>query len=191
MRRWIPAAVIALVAVTVGIAALQLKVLPLPTSATPSDLRPFVMTIEEWAAARMSYSDGRTVGGTAVYRLEYQRRDHWTLTLVSDDLGALPPGEGKACRNGTYGSIGADGAFRPESSDPGLCNGVRRWIHPGLACCYPWKKEIADGRVTYTDPGERVVFDLGTGLPLLYEAGPVGGVVGQRTRYHLERWVSQ
>lgn len=191
MRRWIAAVVVVLVAVTIGIAAVQLKVLPLSTPATPSDFLPFVMTIEEWAAARLNYPDGRTVGGTAVYRLEYQRRDHWTLTLVTDDLGAGTPGEGKACRNGTYGSIGADGTFRPTSSDPGFCNGVPRWIHPGLACCYTWKKEIADGRVTYTVPGERVTLDLETGLPLLYDAGPVGGVVGQRTRYQLERWVSQ
>ena len=64
---------------------------------------------------------------------------------------------------------------------------MNRWIHPGLACCYRWKKEIADGRLTYTDPGERVVFDLGTGLPLLYEAGKVDGAVGQRTIYRVER----
>lgn len=96
----------------------------------------------------MSFPDGRTVGGTAVYRLEYLRRDHWTLILVSDDLGTPALGEGKACRNGTYGSISANGAFRGGSSDQGFCNGVSRWIHPGIACCYRWKKEIATGLVT-------------------------------------------
>ena len=141
------------VAILIGAVFLGIIAIAVTLLSRPPDFHPFVMTIEEWSSSRMSFPDGRTVGGTAVYRLEYHRRDHWTLTLVSDDLGAPVPGEGKACRNGTYGSIGADGAFRAESRDPGFCNGVSRWIHPGIACCYPWKKEIADGLVTYTDPG--------------------------------------
>lgn len=56
MRRWI-GAVAALVAVAVGIAAVQLNVLPWPPPATQPDFRPFVMTIEEWSSARMSYHE--------------------------------------------------------------------------------------------------------------------------------------
>lgn len=180
------------IAILVGAAVLGIAAVVAPLINRQPDFRPFVMSIEEWSSSRMSYPDGRTVGGTAVYRLEYHRRDHWTLTLISDDLGAWAPGQGKACRNGTYGSIDVDGAFRAESRDPGLCNGVQRWIHYGMACCYPWKKEIADGVVTYTDPGERVVFDLATGLPLLYEAGSLsGGAAKQRTVYRLERWLPE
>ena len=178
------------VGILIGALVLGIVAIAVTLLTRQPDFRPFVMSIEEWNSSRIGYSDGRTVGGTAVYRLEYHRRDHWTLTLVSDDLGAWALGEGKACRNGTYGSIGADGAFREQSRDPGFCNGVQRWIRPGLACCYPWKKEIADGLVTYTDPGERVVFDLGTGLPVLYEAGKIGGAVGQRTVYRVEQWLS-
>lgn len=182
---------VALTAVTVGIAAVQLKVLPWPTPTTESDFRPFVMRVEEWEAVRTSYPDGRTVGGTAVYRLAYQRRDHWTLTLVSDELGAMRVGQGNACRGGTYGSIDVDGAFRATSTDPGFRNGVARWVRPGMACCYSWEKEVANGRVTYTSPGERVVFDIETGLPVLYEAGPVDGAVGHRTIYRVERWLER
>jgi hypothetical protein len=144
------------------------------------------MMIEEWDSVRMSHADGRTVGGTAVYRLEYQRRDHWTLRLVRDELGAMAPGHGNACRDGTYGSVDADGTFHARSTDPGHCNGVQRWIRPGMACCYRWDKEIVNGTAIYTETGERVIFDLETGLPLLYEAGPVDGPVGHRTVYRLE-----
>lgn len=188
MRRWILAA-LAFSAVTAGIVAVQLRVLPWPTPATQSDFRPFVMTIEEWYAVRTSYADGRTAGGTAVYRLAYQRREDWTLTLVSDELSAMSVGQGDACRGGTYGSIDADGTYRATSTDPGYCNGVARWVRPGLACCYTWEKEVVNGRVTYISPGERVVFDLETGLPLLYEAGPVLGAAGRRTIYRVERWL--
>lgn len=179
------------VAILIGAVVLGIIAIAVTLLSRPPDFRPFVMSIEEWSSSRSNYPDGRTVGGTAVYRLEYHRRDHWTLTLVSDDLGAGTPGEGSACRNGTSGSVGADGAFRGVSSDRDMCNGIARWIRPGMACCYPWKKEIADGLVTYTDPGERVVFDLGTGLPVLYEAGKIGGAVGQRTVYRLERWLAE
>ncbi|HEX4744713.1 MAG TPA: hypothetical protein VFW12_08600, partial [Candidatus Limnocylindria bacterium] len=156
---------------------------------TQPDFRPFVMTIEVWDAVRMSYPDGRTVGGATVQRLAYQRRDEWTLTVASDDLGSMTPGAGVACRDGTFGSIDVDGAFHATSTDPGLCNGVARWVRPGMACCYRWEKEVANGRVTYTSPGERVVFDLETGLPVLYEAGPAGGAIGHRTVYRVERWL--
>ena len=187
MTRWL-AALSALGVIGVAIAVVQL--LPWPSLAGPPDFRPFVMTIEEWDSVRMRYSDGRTAGGTSIYRLEYQRRDLWTLTLVSDDTGAMAAGQGNACRNGAYGSIGPDSTFRVTSSDPGLCNGVPRWVHPGMACCYSWSRAVADGLGTYTSPGERVVFNLQTGLPLVYEAGPVGGAIGHRTVYRWERWLA-
>lgn len=186
--RWV-AAIVALLVLAAALAAVALRLGP--WAARPPDLRPFVMTIEQWDAARMSFPDGRTAGGTAVWRLEYHRRDHWTLTLVSDELGAMAPGHGQACRDGTQGTVEPDGTFRATGRDPALCNGVHRWIHPGLACCYPWRREEADGRITYTDPGERVVFDARTGLPLVYEAGPVNGPVGQRIVYRVERWLGE
>lgn len=153
------------------------------------DFAPFVMTIEEWDAVRMSHPDGRTIEGTSVYRLEYHRRDHWTLTLVSDELGAMATGQGNACRDGAYGHIDLHGTFRVTSTDPDFCNGVPRWIHPGMAQNLSWEREVNDGLVTYTSPGERVVFDLETGLPLLYETGPVGGAIGHRSVYRVERWL--
>lgn len=185
------AAVLGLLVLGAAVAALAAVARLGPWAVRPPDFRPFVMTIEQWDAARRSFPDGRTVGGTSVWRLEYHRRDHWTLTLVSDELGMMAPGHGQACRDGTYGTVEADGTFRPTSRDPAMCNGVHRWIHPGLACCYPWRREEADGRITYTDPGERVVFDAATGVPLLYEAGPVAGAVGQRIVYRVERWLDE
>lgn len=176
-----------LFAVALGIATFRPDVLPWASRAMP-DFRPFVMTIEEWDAARMQFADGRTAGGIAIYRLEYHRRDHWSLTLVSDELGGVPR-QGNACRDGTYGSIDVDGVFHARSTDSGFCNGVSRWIRPGMACCYRWRKEIANGRVTYYETGERVIFDLETGLPVLYEAGPAEGGVSSRTVYRLERWL--
>ena len=178
---------LALFAIALAVATFRPDVLPWGSRARP-DFPAFLMTIEEWDAVRVRYADGRTAGGTATYRLEYYRRDHWTLTLVTDELGGVPR-EGTACRDGTYGSIDVHGAFHARSTDPGHCNGGARWVRPGMACCYTWKKVIADGRVTYTETGERVTFDLETGLPVLFESGPVDGPVGHRTVYRLERWL--
>lgn len=151
------------------------------------DFAPFVMTIEEWSSARIGYADGRSVAGTSVYRLEYRSRGDWSLTLISDDLGQQALGEGPACRGGVRGQIRADGTFVAQSTDPALCNGVGRWIHYGVAWSYRWKREIDGRRITYTDPGERVVFDRFTGLPLLYEAGLTRGQVGQRSVFRVDR----
>ena len=188
VRRWLGA--LSALGV-IGVAIAVVKLLPWPSAAGRPDFRPFVMTIEEWDSARTRYPDGRTTGGTSIYRLEYQRRDLWTLTLVSDDTGAMALGQGNACRNGAYGQVSPDGTFRVTSSDPDMCNGVPRWVRPGMACCYSWSRSVGDGLVTYTSPGERVVFDLQTGLPHIYEAGPVGGAaVGHRTVYRWERWLA-
>lgn len=178
MRRW-TGALSALAVIALAIVVVQLLPWPRP------DFPAFVMTIEEWDAVRVGYADGRTAGGTAVYRLEYHRRDDWTLTLVRDDVVPQEPGQGYACRDGTYGHLDARGRFTGTSTEPAMCNGVGRWIHYGIAWSYPWKKDVAGGLVTYADPGELVVFDLATGLPLLYEAGPVGGAVGHRTVFRV------
>jgi hypothetical protein len=151
------------------------------------DFAPFVMTIEQWDSDR-GYRDGRTLQGTAVYRIEYHRRDDWTWTLVRDDLAPDDSGgHGYACRSGTYGSIDPRSGFTALSMDSEMCNGVGRWIHYGIASSYPWKKEVENGRVIYTDPGERVVFDVATGLPLLYEAGLTTGSVRHREVFRVER----
>jgi hypothetical protein len=181
-RRWIGAlSTLAVLALAIAVVQLVAPRLPRP------DFPAFVMTIEQWDKVRVGYSDGRTVGGTAVYRVEYHHRDDWTWTLVKDEVAPREPGEGVACRNGTYGHLDPRGNFEPQSTDPAMCNGVGRWIHYGIASSFPWKKEIAGGLVTYTDPGERVVFDLATGLPLLYEAGLTTGSVGHREVFHVER----
>lgn len=182
VRRW-TAALSTLVVLALAIAAVQL----LAPRLRP-DFPPFVMTIEQWDRVRVAYSDGRTIGGTSVWRLDYNRRDDWTLTLVTDELALQGPGgHGQACHNGTYGYIETGGKFTATETNSLNCNGVGRWIHHGFAWSYPWKKEVADGRVTYTDPGERVVFDLATGLPLLYEAGLTTGSVGHREVFRVER----
>ena len=185
VTRW-SGALFTLAAIGTAIALVQL--LPWPTPAV-RDFPPFLMTIEEWDAVRIGYSDGRTIGGTAVYRLEYHRRDHWNLSLVSDDLGSMAPGQGNACRDGAYGQLDPAGTFRVTSTDPAFCNGVGRWVHYGIAWRYPWKRESANGRIAYTDPGERVDFDIESGLPLLYETGPVEGAVAHRTVYRVDRWL--
>jgi len=177
-----------IVVIAVAVALVQLA--PRIATAFRADFPPFVMTIEEWNSVRVAYSDGRTVTGTYVYRLEYRRRDEWSLILVSDDLAAasVPP-QGSACRNGTYGQLSAHGDFTATSTDPGMCNGVGRWIHYGIARAYPWTKELTDGLIIYTDPGERVVFDSATGLPELYEAGITTGAARYRMVFRVERWL--
>lgn len=149
------------------------------------DFPPFVMRIEIWDAVREQHSDGRTRGGTAIYRLNYQRKDEWTLRLVSDDLGAAP-GQGTACQSGTYAQITPDGAFHTDSRHSN-CSGPVRWVWYGVAWHYGWPREVTGDLITYTDPGERVVFHRLSGLPLLYEAGPAGGPVGERIVFKVER----
>ena len=154
------------------------------------DFPPFVMKIEQSDKVRVAYSDGRTIGGTSVYRVDYHRRDDWTWTLVTDEVSPQDPGgHGYACRNGTYGYLETGGKFTATETHSDNCNGVGRWIHYGIASSLPppWTKEIVDGRVTYTLTGERVVFDLTTGLPLLYEAGLTTGAVGHREVFLVER----
>lgn len=182
VRRW-TGALSTLAVLALAIAAVQLLAPLVPRP----DFPPFVVTVEQWDKVRVAYSDGRTIGGTAVYRIEYHRRDDWTWTLVTDEVSPQDPGgHGVACRNGTYGYVDAPGNFNATETHSDNCNGVGRWIHYGIATSLrsPWTKEVAEGRVTYTLTGERVVFDVANGLPLLYEAGLP---VGHREVFRVER----
>jgi hypothetical protein len=183
-RRW------AGVLSTLAVLGLAIAVVQIVAPRLRPDFPAFVMTIEQWDKVRVAYSDGRTIGGTSVYRVEYHRRDDWTWTLLTDEVAPQDPGgHGYACRNGTYGFIDARGVFNATSTDSDNCNGVGRWIHYGIASSLSsaWTKEVADGHVTYTLTGERIVFDLATGLPLLYEAGLTTGSVGHREVFRVER----
>ena len=185
--QWVGA--LATIAVIAAVVAL-VQLAPRVATAFRPDFPPFVMTIEEWNSVRVRYSDGRAVSGTYVYRLEYRSRDDWSLILVSDDLApvAVAP-EGYGCRHGTYGQFNTHGDFTGSNTEVGMCNGVGRWIHYGIATAYPWTKEVRDGMVIYTDPGERVVFDSATGLPELYEAGLTTGAARYRMVFRIDRWL--
>jgi hypothetical protein len=66
------------------------------------------MTITAWSSARVGLSDGRTLPGTSVSRLEYRNRDNWNYALVSDDIpgwGGTQTPDAYACRDGVYGHI--------------------------------------------------------------------------------------
>ena len=172
-----------------GLVIAFVELLPPWPFALAGDFQPFVMTVEDWRLARINYADGTSKAGTATHRVDYRRRDDWTLTFLSDDAFPIQVGSGQACKDGTFQTFDAQGTITVRSKDPALCNGVGRWIHYGLSQSYGWERAVIDGRVTYTSPGERVVFDLVTGLPMLYEAGPSGSAtVGERTVFRLEHW---
>src|SRR5438046_10026607 len=124
MRRWAAAlstlAVLALTIAVVQLIALRLR----------PDFPAFVMTIEQWDKVRVAYSDGRTIGGTAVYRIEYHRRDDWSWTLVTDEVSPQDPGgHAYACHDGTYGYIEVAGEIIATETDSANCDGVERWVH--------------------------------------------------------------
>lgn len=156
-----------------------------------ADYASFVMTYESYSVDRIHYADGRMVAGTATYRLEYRRRGDWDLFLVEDTVRPEAHDEWH-CRAGQR--VRFDAAGRPAviDRDRSLCWGVNRWIgSPTLATARWWVRREGPlpGQVTYTDPGERVVFDLRTGLPASYEAGLVdGGVASYRETYRLISW---
>jgi hypothetical protein len=169
-----------------GVAIIALQLLP-----WPGDFAPFVMTITEYDTNRVGFSDGRTLAGTAVYRLEYRDHNNWTYTLISDDVPGYgfvaSPGQGYACRGGEYGTFDAQAAFRITSREPHVCYAIGRWIGYGIAWAVPWEKVTSNGIVTYTSYGERVCFDLKTGLPIQYEAGTNPGAVGHHvTTFQVE-----
>ena len=160
-------AVIAIVFCAVSVIALQ-------TLPWPGDFAPFVMTITAWSSARVGFSDGRTLPGTSVSRLAYRDRDNWSITLISDDIpgwsGVQTP-DAYACRNGVYGHVDlSSGALNPDQWT-GPCPAPARWIGYGIAWGIPWDKTISNGVITYTSFGERVTFDMQTGMPIEYEAG--------------------
>ena len=86
MRRW-TATLSTLVVLALAIAAVQ----SLPRLFRP-DFPAFVMSIEQWDKVRVAYSDGRTIGGIAVYRVAYHHRDDWTWILVTDEVSPQDPG---------------------------------------------------------------------------------------------------
>lgn len=164
-----------------------------PPANARGDFPPFVMTIEDWREVRIAYADGRTLGGTSVARLQYESRRNWTMTKVSDEVPNTGPPvpDVFACRGGRYGHVDQNGDFVAggRSASEAVCPAPDRWIRYGIAENYHWAKELADGFVTYTDPGERVVFELRTGLPIVYEAGQSSGVVKHRRTYRVE-WIA-
>lgn len=152
------------------------------------DFRPFLMTIEFWNAEAIGLSDGTRLPRTEIYRLEYWDRRNWSMTRIDDPEYVDRFVEGRRCRAGRYHQYDARVGWVWMSDDPGFCNGVGRWIHWGIAWTYPWAREDGPqpGQVTYTDPGERVVFDLRTGLPVVYEAGLTTGAAKVRETFRLE-----
>lgn len=159
--RWLPVLVTSAV-LAAAVAAVQLM--------PPNDFAPFTMRIDVYALAP-GYS------GTA--ELRYLDRANWQIRDPSDEYIY-------ACNDGLYGHFERTGAF--VITDPGHaypCPGPNRWIAYGMARAVPWEKSVAGDVVTYTNTGERVAFDLKTGLPLVYETGPSGGPATQRTIYTL------
>ena len=148
------------------------------SSAPAADFPPFVMTFEAWSPQRMSFSDGRPpVAGTERYRLDYRAGGDWDLVLFADSVVPARNGTRTECRGDTSTTWDAEKRYSRVSTDPGTCRVVNRWIGHGLATGVPWAKTAgpARGQVTYRNGSERVVYDIVTGLPLLYEAGdPVG-----------------
>ncbi len=188
VRRWTPAVS------ALGVIALAMLVVQLVpwSSSLRGDLAPFAMTITGWSFARAGgFSDDRpTLSGTSVYRLEYSSRENWTLTLVSDEVGGSPgvqTPDAYACRRGLYGHLDSSGGFHLSKS-PTPCPGASRWIAYGMASAVPWEKSVSDGVVTYTHTGERVSFDLKSGLPILYEGGlNAGGAAKERITFVVEQ----
>jgi hypothetical protein len=185
MRRWTPGLS------ALGVIALAVLVVQLVpwSSSTRGDFAPFMMTITGWSSARMGFSDGRVVAGTSVHHLEYKSRENWTLTLVSDEIGGSPgvqTPDAYACRHGLYGHLDSSGGFHV-SNRPTPCPGPSRWIGYGMASSVPWERSVADGIVTYTNTGERVSFDLNSGLPILYEGGlSARGTAKERSTFVVE-----
>ncbi len=167
-----------------GLAALLMSVgtiVAAPVFWPRPDLAPFVMTITAFNTQRVGFSDGRTLAGTSVYRIDYHDSQNWTWTLISDDVpgwGGTQTHDTHACRKGVYGHIDPSTGVLVGGQWMGPCPGANRWIGYGIASGLPWEKTITGNVVTYTSYGERVSFDLRTGLPLEYEAGLNPGAFG-------------
>jgi hypothetical protein len=158
MRHWLPA-VVTFALIGAGVALVQR--LPL------SDFRPFTMTIETYRLQ----PQGSSVVLSGRVELRYENRANWQIHNPNDEYVY-------ACHDGMYGHYERSGAFvitRPRDAYP--CPGPGRWIGYGIAWAMPWDRATEGDRITYTNAGERVVFDRNTGFPLLYEVGPIGGPV--------------
>ena len=144
MRSLLPGGATAVV-LLLAIAAIQ-TVLP------RTDFDPFVMRIE--------------VNGGPPTILRYTDRSNWTSHWDEDAYTY-------ACHDGLYGHFDATGVFTMhgpiERAIP--CPAPGRWIGYGWAWSVPWPSTQSGDTITYTNGGERVVFDRISGFPLLYEAG--------------------
>jgi hypothetical protein len=165
MRSWLPA-VVTFALLGVGVALVQR--LPL------SEFRSFTMAIEVYS---LEPEGSAVITGRA--ELRYQNRSNWQIHYPTDEYIY-------ACRYGLYGHYERSGGFvitSPRDAYP--CPGPNRWIGYGIAWAVPWHRTTEGDRITYTNGGERVVFDRNTGFPLLYEVGPTGAAAVQRTVYRL------
>jgi hypothetical protein len=166
IRQWFPAVV---TFALFGAAVALVQRLPL------SDFRPFTMTIEMYQLL----PEGSSAVLSGRVELRYQNRANWQIHNANDEYIY-------ACEDGMYGHFERSGAFVITS--PGYaypCPAPARWIGYGIAWALPWDKTIEADHISYTNTGERVVFDRNTCLPLLYEVGPIGGAAVQRTVYTL------
>jgi hypothetical protein len=164
MRPWLPAVV---AVALLGAAITLVQRLP------QSDFRPFTMTIEAYSLQ----PEGSSGIFTGRVELRYQNRSNWQIHNANDEYIY-------ACRYGLYGHYERSGAFvisSPEDAYP--CPGPARWISYGIAWAMPWERTTEGDRITYTNGGERVIFDRNSGFPLLYEVGPTGAAAVQRTVY--------
>jgi hypothetical protein len=141
----------------------------------PSDFRSFTMEIETYRRQ----PEGSFGVPLTRAELRYQNRSNWQLHNANDEYIY-------ACRDGMYGHYERSGAFVITSpGDAYPCPAPVRWIYYGTAWGVPWARTIDGDHITYTNTGERVIFDRNTGLPLLYEAGPMGAPAVERTVYAL------
>lgn len=170
-----------------GLIAICLVTIP-DLAGNRGDFRPFFMTIEVWNAEAVRLADGTRLPRTDLFRLEYWDRRNWTLTQLEAERIV----DGSSCRSGDTYRYDLREGWTYRTSDPTFCNGVGRWIHWGIAWSYPWAREDGPepGQVTYSDPGERIVFDIRTGLPVVYEAGLTTGSAKSRETYRLERYLT-
>jgi hypothetical protein len=155
------------------------------------DLPPFVMLIDEWNAETLGTPDGRTFEGRWISRLDYHDRSNWTQEVIAVFGAARGLGSTFRCDAGWYSAYEAvTGSSPPPTFESGMCNGVGRWIRYGIVwSSFSWGRRDGPlpGQVTYEDRGERIVFDLKTGLPVRYDAGLTRGAPALIIQYELVR----
>ena len=171
VRSWLPG----LATAVVLLAALAFAQL-LPRIS--GDFDPFTMKIEVYNTPYGAAQGVLALTGTD--ELHYTDHSNWTVQTVGDAYVY-------ACRDGLYGHFDEAGVFHSGSiKDAFPCPAPGRWIAYGWARSVPWDKTVSGQTVTYQSEGERVVFDLTTGLPVLYEAGAsTGALPAERIVYTL------